>query len=40
MERLRGYAARVRVPRRLLALGGLMLGAIGSCTLPKINPHL
>jgi len=28
-----------RVPRaRLLALGGLMLGTIGSCSLPSIKP--
>lgn len=34
MQRL----GRIRVPRRLLALAGLMLGTIGSCSLPSIKP--
>jgi hypothetical protein len=37
MGRIRGVLARV--PRaRLLALGGLMLGTVGSCSLPSIKP--
>lgn len=30
-------AARA-LPRRVLLLGGLVMGAIGSCTLPNIKP--
>jgi hypothetical protein len=30
---------RLRIPRaRLLALGGIVIGTIGSCTLPSIKP--
>ncbi len=28
----------IRIPPRVLALGGLFLGTIGSCTLPTIKP--
>ena len=35
MARLR----RLRIPRaRLLAMGGLVMATIGSCTLPSIKP--
>ena len=33
-----GVPRRIGVPRRVLALAGLMLGTIGSCTLPSIKP--
>jgi hypothetical protein len=37
MARLRRLGKRI--PRaRLLALGGLVMGTIGSCTLPSIKP--
>lgn len=38
MERLRSVLAGVRVPRRVLALAGIALGTIGSCSLPSIKP--
>jgi len=28
----------IRIPRVLVVLSGLMMGAIGSCSLPSINP--
>lgn len=40
MERLRDWLRGVAVPRRLIALSGILLGTVGSCSLPKINPHL
>jgi len=29
---------RLGIPRRVLILGGLVMAAIGSCTLPSIKP--
>lgn len=37
MARLWGLR-RLRIPARVLALGGLLLGTIGSCSLPSIKP--
>jgi hypothetical protein len=42
MARLLGHVRRWHprwwVPPRVLTLGGLLLGTIGSCTLPSIKP--
>ncbi len=42
VARFLGRPRRLRLPRgippRVLALSGLLLGTIGSCTLPSIKP--
>lgn len=37
MHRLRRLRA-LRIPPRVLALGGLVMATIGSCTLPQFKP--
>ncbi len=38
LRRVRRLSAGLRIPPRVLAMSGLLLGAIGSCTLPSIRP--
>lgn len=33
-----GRWREIRIPKRVLALSGLLLSAIGSCTMPQIKP--
>jgi hypothetical protein len=40
MDRVRGFRAirAFRIPRALLMLSGILMGTIGSCSLPTIKP--